>query len=72
MVSEREVPSIAFHASKVFWAVLPLKPGYIKLPQAPFVVHVADLSENGSLRPALVVDSTNRPHATYRRVSKVR
>lgn len=59
--------SKAFHASKVFRAVLSLKPSYVKLPKATFVVHVADLPENGSLCPALVVDSTNRPHTTYRR-----
>lgn len=53
-------------SSEVLRAVLSLKPRNVKLPKAAFVVHVADLSEDGPLRPALVVDSTNRPHTTYR------
>lgn len=56
-----------FYASKVFRTILSLKLGYGKLPKAAFVVHVADLSENRSLSPALVMDATNRPHTTYRR-----
>lgn len=63
--------SNTFSASKVFRRIRPLELGNVKLPKAAFVVHVADLSENGSLCPALVVDSTNGPHATYRKGNTV-
>lgn len=54
-----------YRASKTFRTVLSLKLSHVKLPKAAFVVHVADLPEYGSLRPALVMDAANRPHTTY-------
>lgn len=54
-----------YRASKTFRTVLSLKLSHVKLPKAAFVVHVADLPEYVSLRPALVVDAANRPHTTY-------
>ena len=58
-------------ASQVFGKVLSLKLGDVKLLGAAFVVHAADLSENRSLLPALVVDATDRPHTPYRRKIKM-
>lgn len=46
-----------------FRAVLLLELRYVKLPEAAFVVHVADLPEHGPLCPALVVDAADGPHA---------
>lgn len=56
-----------FQASVALGTVLSLERGHVKLPQAAFVVHVADLPENLSLFPALVMDATNGPHATCSR-----
>lgn len=51
--------------SKVFREVLPLKTANVKLPKATLVIHEANLAKHFPLSPALVVGSTNRPHAAY-------
>lgn len=58
-------PLVIHGVSEVLGTVLPLKAGYVKLALASFVVHVADLSKNISLCPALVMDTTDRPHTTW-------
>ena len=49
-----------------FLSVFHLKGGDIKLSLTTVVVHEADLAKDGSLRPTLVVNTTDRPHATCR------
>lgn len=49
--------------SQLLGTVLGLELGHVKLAEAAFVVHVADLPEHGPLRPALVVDAAYGPHA---------
>lgn len=49
----------------VYFSAIPRHEGrHIKLPLAPRVIHVADFTKHRPLRPALIVNSANRPHTT--------
>ena len=45
-------------------AVFPDKGRHVKLARASIVVHVSNLAEHWPFPPALVVDTTDGPHAT--------
>lgn len=37
---------------------------YVEFPLAPSIVHVTNFPENRTFAPSLVMDTTNRPHAS--------
>lgn len=59
-----------FIGGLLYSGVLPLKLRHIKLPLAASIIHIANFAKDGPLCPALVMDATDGPHATCKKIKE--